>query len=583
MTDVKVLEQSLHSAETDAERLRALLSLAHALQHSDPRKSLCLAEKAIPLAGRLADQQVLMSAFYLAGDRRAATGDNRTALRYHLQGLQLSEFNRDERHHLNALTGVAWTYVRLGEYDQALNYLEQALSIAKAQGDEEGKLRAKELVGHVDMRLGRFERAYETFESLLKQLRSSGDWERLSGYSNNLAIVLAERAADESPDIRTQSLKRAQDYFELSARYAELSEIPIRQLGAKVDLAKFYAIVGKLKEAKSLNEEVLERAQALGARRQETLCLINRGFVCLQQGQPEQALPELEQAFEVATATAAKGDLIDIHKNFTVAYERLNNTPKALEHHRHLYDVTMQLKHEAAERRAEVISTMFELEKVRREAELHRLRTVELECLVRERTQALEASQLETLERLALVAEFRSEDIEGHTGRVGDLSARLGEHLGLAADETVKLRLAARLHDIGKIAIPDEILLKPGKFTPEEWALMQTHTTIGAQMLSNSSSSLLNLAEEITQNHHEHWNGRGYPRALKGEAIPLSGRIVAVADVFDALIDERPYKPAWPQKRAVREICSQAGKQFDPQVVEAFLQVINTFDTHTRL
>jgi putative two-component system response regulator len=141
-------------------------------------------------------------------------------------------------------------------------------------------------------------------------------------------------------------------------------------------------------------------------------------------------------------------------------------------------------------------------------------------------------------------------------------------------EEQVELiRRAAPLHDIGKIGIPDQVLLKPGRLNPEERDRMKTHTTIGGRLLSGSSFPILRTAQEIAQTHHERWNGEGYPHGLEGEDIPISGRIAAVADVFDALIHERPYKHAWPVTDAIREIETQAGRQFDPRIVAEFRHV----------
>ena len=142
--------------------------------------------------------------------------------------------------------------------------------------------------------------------------------------------------------------------------------------------------------------------------------------------------------------------------------------------------------------------------------------------------------------------------------------------LGLDAGEVDLIRQAAPLHDIGKLGVPDAILLKPGPLDAAERARMQTHADIGRRILGGSLSPVLRLAEEIAHTHHERWDGAGYPRGLAGDAIPLVGRIVAVADVFDALTHARPYKPAWPADRAFAELCAQAGRQFDPGVVNAF-------------
>ena len=188
----------------------------------------------------------------------------------------------------------------------------------------------------------------------------------------------------------------------------------------------------------------------------------------------------------------------------------------------------------------------------------------------------LEQAQFEMLARLAAAAEFRDDDTGTHTRRVGDLSVTIAQHLGLPDTEVELIRLAAPLHDVGKIAIPDAILGKRGKLTVDEFDEMKTHTTIGAQMLAGSAFVLLEMAEEIALTHHEKWDGSGYPAGLAGDAIPIVGRIVAVADVFDALTHSRPYKPAWSTADAIAEIMSEAGRHFDPRVLDAFLAVCPT-------
>ena len=197
-----------------------------------------------------------------------------------------------------------------------------------------------------------------------------------------------------------------------------------------------------------------------------------------------------------------------------------------------------------------------------------------LDQRVRERTAELEATQVEILERLALAAEYRDDDTGEHTRRVGETAARIAEALGWAAPDVELLRRAAPLHDVGKIAISDAILLKPAPLMPEELQLMKRHTQLGAQMLSGGRFPLLQLAEQIALTHHERWDGSGY-LGLSREEIPLAGRIVAVADVFDALISERPYKKPWPPQEAVDEIRNQSGRQFDPAAVEAFLKALH--------
>lgn len=202
---------------------------------------------------------------------------------------------------------------------------------------------------------------------------------------------------------------------------------------------------------------------------------------------------------------------------------------------------------------------------VRRQNEL-------LEDRVRARTMELERAQLETFERLALAAEYRDDDTGKHTRRVGSVARAIAEQLGMAAIDLDLLERAAGLHDVGKIGVPDGILLKPDRLTAEEFEVVKTHTVIGARILSGSHSPLLQLGEIIAGSHHERWDGRGY-HGLAGEDIPLHARITTLADAFDAMTTDRPYRAARSREEAIEEIRRERGGQFDPNVVDAFLDL----------
>ncbi len=196
-------------------------------------------------------------------------------------------------------------------------------------------------------------------------------------------------------------------------------------------------------------------------------------------------------------------------------------------------------------------------------------RNSELEQKVADRTKELEESRLEVLERLAVAVEFRDDDTGNHTKRVAHASALLAEAIGLPSETVDLIRRAAPLHDIGKVGIPDSILLKAGPLTSKEFTIMKTHTVLGARMLNDGRSELVRVSQRIARSHHEWWDGSGYPDKTSREAIPLEARIVAVADFLDALTHDRPYRPAWSLDDTLSEIAARAGIHFDPQIAGA--------------
>jgi len=211
-----------------------------------------------------------------------------------------------------------------------------------------------------------------------------------------------------------------------------------------------------------------------------------------------------------------------------------------------------------------------------------RLYETQLEELVAQRTAeldealgSLENAYRSTLKALTAALEARDAETHGHSERVVTFSLRLGREYGLNAQEMKALEFGSLLHDIGKIGVPDAILLKPDKLNPAERQIMRTHTTVGAELLSKSNIPHMQMAEEIARAHHEWWDGSGYPGNLSGGAIPLAARITALADVYDALTHKRPYKEAWPIGAALEEIASLKGKQFDPQLTDHFLVLIH--------
>lgn len=197
-----------------------------------------------------------------------------------------------------------------------------------------------------------------------------------------------------------------------------------------------------------------------------------------------------------------------------------------------------------------------------------------LEQKVRERTEELRQTRLEIIHRLSRAAEFHDAGTGLHIMRMSQYCALVARAAGVSEAHADLILSASPMHDVGKIGIPDSLLLKPGPLTGEERAIMQRHTTIGAELLAGHPSTLMRMAAQIALSHHERWDGTGYPRGLAEDDIPLEGRIVSLCDVFDALISARPYKPRWPRDASVREIVRLSGSAFDPRLVDAFHAVL---------
>ncbi|PHS71501.1 MAG: two-component system response regulator [Methylophaga sp.] len=197
-----------------------------------------------------------------------------------------------------------------------------------------------------------------------------------------------------------------------------------------------------------------------------------------------------------------------------------------------------------------------------------------LEIEVKKRTHELEESRLEIIQRLGKAAEYKDNETGNHVIRVSMYAKLLAKAIGLSEIDVDLIFNAIPMHDIGKIAIPDHILLKPGKLDPAEWEIMKTHVNLGAELLSGGHSPLVIMAKNIALTHHEKWDGTGYPNGLVGENIPMEGRVCAICDVFDALLSERPYKKAWLIEDTMAFLHQEKGKHFEPLLVDKFVQIL---------
>lgn len=197
-------------------------------------------------------------------------------------------------------------------------------------------------------------------------------------------------------------------------------------------------------------------------------------------------------------------------------------------------------------------------------------------------SELIEVAHLESLAQLSRIIELRDDTTGEHTARVARLSGMIAQSLRLPSEQIRRVHRVAPVHDIGKVVVPDQILLKPGPLTAQEQALMRRHTTLASEIMGGSTSEIIRLAEQVARHHHERWDGHGYPDGLAGEEIPLAARIVAVADAFDAMVNERPYRSAVPLTEVLEVLDQESGWQFDPNVVEALFRVLDERRT-TRL
>ncbi|MFN4197342.1 MAG: HD-GYP domain-containing protein, partial [Caldimicrobium sp.] len=243
-----------------------------------------------------------------------------------------------------------------------------------------------------------------------------------------------------------------------------------------------------------------------------------------------------------------------LNKPYTVPelQARIRSLSKVKLYHDFLKNYQKQLEEEVQKKTAELIQSNRKLELA---------------------LQEIKELSLETIYRLAKAAEYRDEYTGNHIQRMAQYAVTIGSYLGLSNEALEVLRYAAPLHDIGKLGIPDTILLKPGSLSPKEWNIMKNHTLIGANILKGSKNKYLKAAEKIALYHHEHWDGTGYPFGLKGTKIPLFARLVSLADVFDALTTNRPYRKALPLEEAFSVIKNGQGSHFDPELVDIFFKI----------
>ena len=447
------------------------------------------------------------------------------------------------------LLDLGHTFFDLGDFQEAFNSYENSLSKAKLANYAHGVRTARRHLGRVLLEYKYFDNALEQFQaSAPKSVTSEADRRALAW--SQLFIARAQHGLYRFQDdiaFAQAALKLTERVSRYARKYGDDNVLA----EAQVTAAEIYLQRGRLDQANTAIDTALHVAKNAGLKPLEAQSLALQSQVAFAQNKPDLGLELAQKALEMFAAQQARPAIARIHETLANTFKQLGRYEDAFHHLEAFHNETKRIHDQVTQNRANLMSMHLEFEKTRLELEVTNRKNEELEGLVSERTQELEASQVEMIERLAMAAEFRDTETGEHTKRVGDMCAEIATRLGWKPRDIELLRQAARLHDIGKIAIPDGILLKPGPLTDDEREIINTHTLQGAKMLENGHSELVRLAHVIALTHHERWDGQGYPRGIRGREIPMVGRIVALTDVFDALTHPRPYKNAWTITEAI--------------------------------
>ncbi len=562
---VSTLRQKQH---VNIEFVTALNELSEAYFGIDAARSLLLSQEAYERAVELQDAQRQVVSLWQMGWVYAVQGEMDRSLTKVAAAYLLVQEIKDLRLEAKVVYVLGLIHGVTGNYPESLRYRIRALEIAREVSNRSLEADSLNAIGVQYLELGDYAQALNNYSAALTIYRE---------LENSRQAMLLGNIADACAQMKDypQALHYAKAAIEASHRFETIwYESSILRIMGTVYLAMGNGESALMcyEQAATVHLKPEANGQILNAPERLSL-MIDMGKAHLLREAEDQATQIWTDALAEARRVGAKPFQMQLHELLYQTDKTSGQLNAALKHHEAWAELKQEIFNAETDRRIKTLQVMYDTKEAQREAEILRLKTTELERMVQSRTRALEASQIEMLERLAIAIEARDSGTGDHIKRVGVLAADLAQALGLDTETTELIRLAAPLHDIGKISIPDHILLKREGLTEMETALMREHTIVGAKMLSQGSSKLLRMAEAIALSHHEHWNGAGYPYQLTGEVIPLVGRIVAVADAYDAIVNARSYKPAISHELALKELVRCSGTQFDPQVVSALVLV----------
>jgi response regulator RpfG family c-di-GMP phosphodiesterase len=463
------------------------------------------------------------------------------------------------------LNNAAQILTQLGDHEGALQHLLEAQSKLRDTPDG-GRNEVAYLlnVGNLHGRMGDNAKARECFADALELAMQHGDAKAAAAARNNLANAWLEHG----------DLEAAEVTFEAALEAARALGHVAFEVDNLDGLGELYRAQGKHERALDMHREALRLSRQSDDAEGVMDALVNLGRDHLALERIDAALQHLSEALELAQGAKRLQTVFEAHEWLANAHKRRGDPERALEHFEHFHEVRKAVFHEEGERQRTMLHAQFALERSRLERRLTQQAWHDTQSQIASRTAELELTQTELISTLATAAEFVEDPQGEHAFRVAEYAARIAVALGWTAVQADRLRLAAQLHDLGKLGVPSAIRTQTGKLSDAELEQVRAHPGIAAMLLEGARSPLLRLAADIASAHHERWDGAGYPNRLAGEAIPIAARIVAVADVYDILTRGRPYQPASALNDALLEIERESGKQFDPTVVKAALEVL---------
>lgn len=555
--------------ECDDQGLRSLLDDAARCRTSQPERSRQLALDARVIARTHSQTTFEAEALYHLASIAHQCGRAEEAFALATEAVELTQSNEISLTHAWSLHLIGVVHYQASSYVEALAFCLRALQVYRASGHAVDEGLILHTVAAIYQSMADYDRAIDTYESALAINETLVRPDVDAMVLGNLARIRGRRG-------------NHLEAIELGRRALSLARTDAPQLvgGLLADLAEAHANLGELEAADACFAE----ARTAWAQRvqsgdevpvvEQLGVMVSEGRVALRTGSFDEAISVMLAALDLADHSDHRELELELHDLLALACKQAGRLSEALEHRERHFALHREIFADAAALRARTIQVAHDNENARHLGQITRLTTSGLVADFAAEHAEVDAYHLEAYERLAALAEMRGGNTTRHTSGVGDLAAEIGHAIGQAPEWCERLRLAARLHDIGKVAVNDRLLLKPGPLTVEEFDEIKQHAVFGRRLLSGVSTELFALAAEAAWSHHEWWDGSGYPNGFAGTAIPLSGRIVAIADVFDSLATRRVYKREWTRDEAARFVVSGSGSQFDPELIEAFAKVL---------